>query len=209
VTGRIIANFSNVAIVALVLASVASPEGPVRRWVSEFMEAKRVEALLEENKDDLVRGDRLGNPDTSEAIVLFIDYQCPFCRTESAAVFALLEDRPDMGLVIKHFPLVVHRQARRAALAAICAGVLGDFESMHRVLLDIDLEPFPRSTQLARIAGLPEDHLTSCMEGAEARSRLNDDLKLARSLGVRGTPTVVLGGELRLGVGWIEELQVR
>jgi protein-disulfide isomerase len=84
--------------------------------------------------DDHVKG----NPDASITILIFSDFQCPFCSRYANTLQQVLNQYPeDVKLVFKHFPLGFHQYAQQAAQAAECAGTQGKFWEMHDALFDL------------------------------------------------------------------------
>ena len=70
-------------------------------------------------------------------IVIFSDFQCPFCA-QFAQSFRELQskgiDGVKMHVQFKHFPLDIHPAARLAHQAALAAGEQGKFWEMHDLL---------------------------------------------------------------------------
>ena len=55
------------------------------------------------------------------AIVMFTDYECPFCRTADAALDTLHSIRPSLGVAIRHVIRNGSERGRMLALTALCA----------------------------------------------------------------------------------------
>lgn len=150
-------------------------------------------------------------------LVVFTDYQCPDCARIEGEAWALAQERTDLSLAVKHFPLAsdCNRRARdlgqnphpnacwaaRAAEAAgLTAGTDG-FWRMHRWLFarkgafrEPDLHAGLVELGLEPTAFLREMH------GPEARRRVEADVEEALALGIQSTPLIFLNGvELR---GW-------
>ncbi len=71
---------------------------------------------------DHVRGDR----DAPVTVVEYADVECPYCASTEPLLRELLETRPDVQLVYRHFPLVdVHPYAYGGALALEAAAPAG------------------------------------------------------------------------------------
>jgi protein-disulfide isomerase len=131
-------------------------------------------------------------------LVVFTDYQCPYCaRFERDVVPLLKEQFVDSGKLlfgIKHLPLAaLHHLARRAAHSAECAGRQGQFWSMHAQLFNRDI-PFDENgiEARARAVGLQHDAFDACM-GESVPPSVEMDETLAKKLGISGTPTLLLG----------------
>jgi protein-disulfide isomerase len=65
-------------------------------------------------------------------VVVFSDFECPFCAAAQQTLAALLPGYgADVRLVFKHFPLSMHAHARATAIAAECAAAQGAFWAFH------------------------------------------------------------------------------
>ncbi len=68
----------------------------------------------------------LGSPDAPITIVVFADYQCPYCNTLHPIMKQLLAQyEGKVRLAYRHYPLMSHEYAVHAALAAEAAGKQG------------------------------------------------------------------------------------
>ena len=73
-----------------------------------------------------------GPQEAPATIVVFDDYQCPYCAGLEPLLRQVSETYPkDVKLVIKQFPLAAHGYAKKAATAALAAGKQGKFWEMH------------------------------------------------------------------------------
>lgn len=150
---------------------------------------------------------RDGNPDAKHAVMVFTDFQCPFCARLGKQVVPelraeyVLSDR--LQLSIRHLPLAIHRNARRAAAAALCSVRWGQFWPMHDKLFATP-ERLSEDDLVAhaRDLGISGDDFRSCMLAAETERAVLADLRLAEGLGIRSTPTLLIGqveaGQLRV-----------
>jgi protein-disulfide isomerase len=75
-----------------------------------------------------------GRVDAPITIVEFADFECPSCKIASVEIKKLLKDNNDVQIYFMHFPLSLHPNAERAAIAAEAAGKQGKFWEMHDLL---------------------------------------------------------------------------
>ncbi len=157
-------------------------------------------AAVPVRKDDPAKG-KLNAPVT---VVVFSDFQCPYCARATPAVKELESAYPDdVRLVWKHLPLPFHPNAMPAALAAEAAREQGGsvkFWAMHDKLFanqgalsEITYE------QYARELGLNQTRFKKDVADPRLRARVQEDAQLAQTLGVNGTPTFVVNGEKVVG----------
>lgn len=144
-------------------------------------------------------------------IVLFTDYQCPFCRTLEAQLDTLRSRIPEkFGTVVRHYPLErIHPQARELANAVECAGGGTTRRRVHRFLFSLqDSIIAPDWLTVARELGLPDpSSFSQCVRNRDQNEKINEDLKAAKELGLRGTPALIIDGKLFRGVGDISILE--
>ena len=151
-------------------------------------------------------------PDSAKVtIVIFSDFECPFCSRVRPALDQVMATYGDnVRLVWRNTPLPFHERARPAAAFAMEAfQQRGDegFWAAHdliflnqRALLDEDLMRY------AGQLGLNQQGVTAALAGAHDAS-IDADIAMARQLGVRGTPAFVINGEKLMGAQPFEAFQ--
>jgi protein-disulfide isomerase len=137
-----------------------------------------------------------GPSDAWVTVVEFADFQCPFCRSEEAALADIeaIYGR-DLRLVFKNFPLTsIHPHAQAAAVAACCAGDQGKFWEMHDLLFSAALDDAALVAAAQQVPGLVLDAWQACVVTPDPVNRVAADVALATELGIGGTPTFVVNG---------------
>jgi protein-disulfide isomerase len=148
-------------------------------------------------------GRRVGPSDAPAVMVVFADYQCPACKELEGRLRETRERFPSqLVIVFRHFPLPIHRFARRAAEATECAAAQNRFESMHALLYDrqdsIGVTPWRSLAHDARIADV--NAFDRCMRDSTGLPAVTRDFKAAQRLEAKGTPTVLINGVRFSGV---------
>ena len=145
-------------------------------------------------------GDRdhvAGPPDAPLELVMYGDFQCPFCSA-AQPILRRVRERLDIRLrfAFRHFPLTdVHPDAQRAAEASEAAAAQGAFWPMHDALyaaggaLGLD-------AVIAAAAGIGLDAERVHAELADGThaERVAVDVRSGRAAGITGTPTFYAGG---------------
>jgi protein-disulfide isomerase len=143
----------------------------------------------------------LGPADAPVTIVIFTDFQCPYCVSLEEVLVKVAERYPkDVRIVYKSFPLTMHNFARKAAIAAMAADAQGMFWVMHDRLFaakgklsDEEIAYAAKDSQLDIAA------FEAALADPATAARVDADFKQGEALGVRGTPTVFINGRQYAG----------
>ena len=152
-------------------------------------------------KIDLGGSPARGPANAPVTVVVFSDFQCPFCKKVEGTIDALDKAYPGKVKVVwKHFPLGFHANARLAAAAAQVAHRQGKFWAMHDQLLAHQEALDEASLQkYAQQAGLDPAAFAAALSQPDITAAVDGDVKLGTSVGVTGTPTLFLNGRRVVG----------
>lgn len=137
-----------------------------------------------------------GAPMAPHTIVVFSDFECPFCSAAHPALDRLVEEaNGKLRLVFKHYPLDGHPRARPAARAAIAASKQGKFWEMHDLLFSRQnaLEPADLEAY-AKELGLNLETFKKDLASEDVDRRIDADRAEGKKAGVQGTPTIFING---------------
>lgn len=162
---------------------------------------------LAENRAALLQdasGTTLGNPKGDVTMVVFLDYQCGYCKRLESVLQELLKQDPGVRLVLKDFPILGPESvlAARIALAARAKGQYADF--LHAFMTAQELNAKSIDAIAARF-GWP-DAATKAAANKEVDQLLEANYALANSLSLTGTPAIVIGDRLLEGAANLETL---
>ncbi|MEM7154246.1 MAG: thioredoxin domain-containing protein [Myxococcota bacterium] len=128
-------------------------------------------------------------------VVMFGDFQCPYCKRVLPTLDALLAKNPEVRLVFRHNPLPMHDQAEMAARAAVAAGRQDKFWEMHDKLFDNNSRLSESQVRLlADEIGLDLVRFDRDFSDAETAAVVQRDLRDAKKFGVVGTPAFFVNG---------------
>jgi len=190
-------------------AAHASPLVPSEALAEPNCKARQESPKAEETVVDIdvgaapIRG-LTGAPVT---VVVYSDFQCPYCKRGAERLTELAAKYPDrVRVAFKHNPLPFHANAPRAAAAAIAAGQQGKFWEMHDLLFSqpgaLDDQSFVAH---AKTLGLDVDRFTRDMDDPSAKERIAADMADAARVGAKGTPTFFINGKRLTGAQPIAE----
>jgi len=145
----------------------------------------------------------LGNADAAARVVLFSDFQCPYCRDLEGKLGQALASLGDRIAVVRYdLPLTrVHGHAYAAALAARCARQQGTRERLDALLFQRNLDaPGLDFADLARDSGATDlPAFRACMRDTTTAHGVDADIALAHRLGIEGVPALIVDGKLYSG----------
>lgn len=146
-----------------------------------------------------IQGSPFKGPENAPVtIVVFSDFQCPYCSKLEPLVEQVRLNHPEqVKVVFKNYPLRSHQYARYAALASLAAHKQGKFWKFHDQLFANQQKLSPQLVKnLAVALGLDLALFDKDLKSPQLTAQLNRDLIDARNVGVRGTPTVFINGRL-------------
>ena len=182
-----------------------------------FMLAKHpFQRNIDKLKTDLMPS--FGTPGAPVTLVVFSDFQCPYCREEAKAIREQLpkEFPSDVRVYYKEFPLTsIHPWAMKSAVAGRCVFRANPeaFWDYHDWIFDKQAEITPENAtskilEWAGTKGIDTLALTRCMETNATEPEVRKNMAEGMSLGVDRTPTMFLNGRPLEGMQW-EQLKAR
>ena len=139
---------------------------------------------------------RLGAESAPIEIVIFSDFQCPYCARAATTMHRIYEEKPEaVSIVFKQMPLQMHQYAAAASLISVYANDKGKFWQVHdrffenQKSINSDL----LADVLKEIGGNP-DVLFNPESGQKYGSIVIEDIEDATKAGVQGTPSIFING---------------
>jgi protein-disulfide isomerase len=151
-----------------------------------------------QNPTSLIRphNPTLGEANAPLTIIMFIDFECPFCQDDYETMNALRATYGEAArFVFKHFPVEqIHPHARAAAIAASCANEEGAFWSYYDRLFttkDLSEEGLVAS---AKAVNIYNSQFIACRASTKPATDIEVDMNDAYSIDIKGTPTYIVNG---------------
>jgi protein-disulfide isomerase len=145
-----------------------------------------------------------GGKDAKVTIIEFSDFQCPRCAAGKEIVDQIKAKYKDqVKVVFKHFPLAMHPQAKDASMNSMCFfeqkveafWKFHDFIFTHQDLLS-QADVYSKQ---AKEQGLDMAKFEECVKAKKYASAIEGDVKQGTDLGINGTPTFFVNGQIVMG----------
>jgi protein-disulfide isomerase len=177
-------------------------------------EAEKHEASIAQNSEVIFNSPRnvtLGNKSGDVTFVEFFDYNCGYCKRAMTDMLDLMKGDPKLKVVLKEFPVLSEGsvEAAKVAVAVRMQDPGGaKYLDFHQKLLG-GRGPADKARALAaaKEAGLDVGRVEKDMASPEARATIEENFKLAESMGMNGTPSYVIGKQIVVGAIGVEGLK--
>ena len=160
------------------------------------------------SKIDLSGRPARGNPAAKVTVVVYDDYQCPFCSRMHQELLSLMPSYGDrIKIYYKDFPLFeIHPWASRAAIDSNCLAKqssaafwnFADYVHANGPKISGQKKPLPEQfaavDKIALDIGGKDPALAQCIKDQPSQD-LHSSVKEAESLGVNATPFLFVNGE--------------
>jgi protein-disulfide isomerase len=156
-----------------------------------------------------------GDEKASVKMVVFSDFQCPYCKRFSSVLNELTgEERAQVQVIYRQLPLNIHSWARDAAALTICVALedksvfwkLHDFIFAHQEEISKETLQGKVMDFITHETSINAKAVAACLDQKSFEDRLHRDEQLAMELGVTSTPSVFLNGR-RISVQSVEDLR--
>ena len=157
-------------------------------------------SVLENRPLDIVFGDH----NASLEIYMYSSYSCSYCSLFFTDVFPKIKNKYiDSGKVKLIMRLTVKSSnvdVQDAMKAAVCIGKYGNYEYLHELLLtDSKVVATHEFRDMINDFINRDVFVAECILGQEAEEYLNQNLTDFNTLGLKGTPTFIVGNRIYTG----------
>ena len=176
-------------------------------YVAKLTKSNPVEIYFEKPKMQVQvtpgNGPSFGKADSNVNVVVFSDFQCPFCSRAAETVTLVKKKYGNkIKLTFRQFPLPMHKDARPAAEASMCVNDQGsdkfwkfhDLAFKNQEKLDkLNLDKY------AKESGADMKKFEECVNAKKFAAVVQQDLAYGEKIGVKSTPTFFINGQLLSG----------
>jgi len=152
----------------------------------------------------------LGNPNGDVTLVEMFDYNCGYCRQALPDLATLLDEDPNLRVILKEFPILSQGSVDAARVAVQVSQSKVDYWTFHQTLFTapgkIDKAA---ALKAASDLGLNPITLEMGMNTPDVSGVIEKSYKIADELKITGTPTYIIGDEIIPGAIGIDQLRTR
>lgn len=156
----------------------------------------RLKSFMAENAKSIYRSPDssvAGNPDGDITVVEFFDFNCGYCKHGLPEVQKLIAADKNVRVVFKELP-ILSKGSEEAAKAALAAKRQGKYWEFHQAMLSSKGQANEASSlKAAESLGLDMAKFKADMASDDVKNELLEMMKLAKTMGVNGTPHFLVG----------------
>lgn len=169
-----------------------------------------LQKMLAQPKSVISKSPTDGSSEQKIILLEFSDFQCSFCaKAHQILKQFIATHHGQVTRVYKFLPIVdIHPEAMSSAKAAWAAGQQGKFWEFHKILFENQeklSDSFYIST--AQALNLDLNRFNKERNSSAARLAIEQDMQLANEIGVDGTPTLIMNGQVLKGNVLISDLE--
>lgn len=164
-------------------------------------------ATIAANRDAILKpfaGAWAGNPRGDVTVVEYFDYNCGYCRASLPTIAQLLRSDPNIRIVYRDYPILAQSSVE-AARMSLAAAEQNKFQPFHDALYAAG--PVSSATIAAAAKTAALDPARAAAFAPRADAEIDSNEAVARSLGLTGTPSWVIGNKVVSSALPLEELQ--
>lgn len=152
----------------------------------------------------------LGNPNGDVTLVEMFDYNCGYCRQALPDLATLLDEDPNLRIILKEFPILSQGSVDAARVAVQVSEAEVDYWAFHEALFT-STGKVDKAVALkaASDLGLNPITLEMGMNTPDVSGVIEKSYKIADELKITGTPTYIIGDEIIPGAVGIDQLRSR
>ena len=142
-----------------------------------------------------------GNKRSNKIIVEFFDYNCSYCRRAHLDLKKIISEDKNIKVIYKNYPILSENSLKLAKYALIISEIdKQKFIKFHNLILTNKgtINEDVLNSILKQI-NIDKNYLKKKMDNEEINQKLQNDIELAKSLGLRGTPAFIISDEIFFG----------
>ncbi len=180
----------------------------------QVAEAEAKKANVAQYADLLFNSKRqvvLGNPEGDVTLVEFFDYNCGYCKRAHADMKRLMDEDKGLRVVLKEFPVLGPGSEEAAQVAVVVHQMAPEkYQAFFdELLMGRGEVNGARALAVATDIGLDPAAIKAKLKDPEVAATIGESYTLAQALGINGTPTYVMQGDVVVGAVGYDALKAK
>lgn len=143
----------------------------------------------------------LGNPNGDIVVVNFFDYNCGYCKHFYSIIMNLIEEYPNLRVIIKDFPILGPDSMAVHTVAYVFRKKFPEkYAQFYKELLtDPSRANKAKAIKVAVSLGANEKELHNMMKDHNLQKVFNENIQIASALNITGTPSFIINNMVFVG----------
>lgn len=175
----------------------------------ERLQAKQTAQQIDANRKAIetpFAGAWAGARNGDVTLVEFFDYACTYCKASVPDVDRLLAEDKNLKVVFRELP-ILGEGSEQAARVSLSAARQNKFLDFHRKMYAADRPTAATIAKAQTASGLDDRQVENDGKAKAVQDEIAQNLGLARTLNLTGTPSFVVGDRMLSGAVGYEELK--
>lgn len=167
----------------------------------EKLQQKRMGAAIDDKRSAIetpYRGAWEGAKNGDVTMVEFFDYACGYCRASLPDLAKLVQEDKGLKIVYRELP-ILSDESNAAARVSLLAAEQDKYMLYHKALYAAGRVTRDTILASAQKAGIDRKAAEKAIGDANYTGEIENNIKLAQTIGASGTPTFVIGNKVLAG----------
>ena len=149
------------------------------------------------NAESLFEGNKLSN----KIIVEFFDYNCSYCKRAHLDLKKIISEDKNIKVIYKNYPILSENSLKLAKYALVISEIdKKKFVKFHNLILtNKGMINNKVLNSILKKLNIDKNYLEKKIDDEEINQKLQNDIELARNLGLRGTPAFIISDDIFFG----------
>jgi protein-disulfide isomerase len=174
---------------------------------------KQAQAQIKDKREELIGKDGditpyAGNKNGDVTVVAFLDYRCGYCKTSNTTLKELIQKDSNVKVVFKELP-VLGPQSQKISQMALAVYLVDEtkYVPFHNAVMDAQNTDDKALTNILNQLKIDNAKVAEMMKDPRINAEIENVMKLAQQLGVRGTPAFIIDDTLVPGAIDLKNMQ--
>lgn len=148
----------------------------------------------------------IGDKNAKLTIILFQDYDCPYCRKFYNKAYQNLKtdyiDTGKVNIILKTVPIIqTHKNAYNTSMTVLCANEQNKTDLIHNYLIENKITNFDKTlSSILEINDINTTKFNECIQNQKYNHQIAKDIELFEMFKIKTIPTLIIGNQKIEGI---------